>query len=126
MKPFQKNDRVYFRTSYVSHNEGIVLASLQIGNELYLKIKGIGDTIGTQAVLAAHCFHSAEELASYNQMRSTEQYQNYRASIETVNDLVAFMFQHTVSKAEEYTDWEAPAAVCDAARDLLGLKLNIE
>ena len=33
---------------------------------------------------------------------------------------------HTVSRAEEYTDWEARAAACDAAKELLGLDLSIE
>ena len=66
------------------------------------------------------------ELNDYNQQTSDAQVQKYRASIVTVCDLVRFMYNHTVSRAEEYTDWEARAAACDAAKDLLGMNLSIE
>lgn len=125
MKKFQINDHVFFWTAYVPFNEGIVRNSLTTHGGL-LTIEGMGDTHGTQTIAVSNCFHTAEELNAYNQQTSDAQVLEYRASISTVSDLVRFMYDHTVSKAEEYTDWEARAAACDAAKELLGLDLSIE
>lgn len=125
MKKFQIKDHVYFRTAYVPFNEGIVRNILTPHGGL-LTIEGMGNTHGTYTIAASNCFHTAEELNAYNQQTSDAQVLEYRSSISTVSDLVRFMYDHTVSKAEEYTDWEARAAACDAAKKLLGLDLSIE
>lgn len=125
MKNFQINDHVYFRTAYVPFNEGIVTKILTSHGGL-LTIECLSGMHGTQMVAVSNCFHTANELNDYNQQTSDAQVQKYRASIVTVCDLVRFMYNHTVSRAEEYTDWEARAAACDAAKDLLGMNLSIE
>ena len=39
-------------------------------------------------------------------------------------DLVAFMYDHCVACAEEYTDWTARRAVKEIAKEMLGLDLD--
>lgn len=46
-----------------------------------------------------------------------------KAKIKNANDLVAFMYDHCVANAEEYTDWTARRAVKEIAKEMLGLEL---
>ena len=45
------------------------------------------------------------------------------AKIKDASDLVAFMYDHCVACAEEYTDWTARRAVKEIAKEMLGLEL---
>ena len=46
-----------------------------------------------------------------------------KAKIKDTGDLVAFMYDHCVACAEEYTDWTARRAVKEIAKEMLGLEL---
>ncbi len=47
-----------------------------------------------------------------------------KAKIKDAGDLVAFMYDHCVACAEEYTDWTARRAVKEIAKEMLGLDLD--
>ena len=47
-----------------------------------------------------------------------------KAKIKDTGDLVAFMYDHCVACAEEYTDWTARRAVKEIAKEMLGLDLD--
>ena len=47
-----------------------------------------------------------------------------KAKIKDASDLVAFMYDHCVACAEEYTDWTARKAVKEIAKEMLGLDLD--
>ena len=47
-----------------------------------------------------------------------------KAKIKNAGDLVAFMYDHCVACAEEYTDWTARRAVKEIAKEMLGLDLD--
>ena len=47
----------------------------------------------------------------------------YRSQIKSVKDLVVFMYNHCVARAEEYTDWEAREVVAEKAKELLEIEL---
>ena len=48
-----------------------------------------------------------------------------KAKIKDAGDLVAFMYDHCVACAEEYTDWTARRAVKEIAKEMLGLDLEL-
>lgn len=48
----------------------------------------------------------------------------YKSRINTVEDLVKFMFNENVACAEEYTDYEARQAVIEKAKELLDIELG--
>lgn len=48
----------------------------------------------------------------------------YKSRINTVEDLVKFMFNENVACAEEYTDYEARQAAIEKAKELLGIELG--
>lgn len=48
----------------------------------------------------------------------------YKSRINTVEDLVKFMFNENVSYGEEYTDYEARQAAIEKAKELLGIELG--
>jgi hypothetical protein len=48
----------------------------------------------------------------------------YKSRINTVEDLVKFMFNENVTCAEEYTDYEARQAAIEKAKELLGIELG--
>lgn len=48
----------------------------------------------------------------------------YKSRINTIEDLVRFMFNENVAHAEEYTDYEARQAAIEKARELLGIELG--
>ena len=47
-----------------------------------------------------------------------------KEKIKDTSDLVAFMYDHCVACAEEYTDWTARKAVKEIAKEMLGLDLD--
>lgn len=69
-------------------------------------------------------FSSKEDCVQDYQNRFEEKVQDYCKSIKSVPDLVSFMFNHCVSCAEEYTDWEAREAAYRKAKELLGIDLR--
>jgi hypothetical protein len=48
----------------------------------------------------------------------------YKSRINTVEDLVRFMFTENVAYAEEYTDYEARQAVIERTKELLDIELG--
>ena len=123
-KKFQKNDKVFYRTTWVSHNTGIIIGAKNVEGQLYYEIKGTGETFGTQYAKASDCFHTAKELSDGVQAESNALKQKYREEITDVKSLVQFMWNHTVTCAEEYTNWEARWACKEAIKDLLDLDLE--
>lgn len=123
-KKFQTNDKVFYRTTWVEHNTGIIIGEKMVEGQLYYKIKGTGNTIGTDYAKDSDCFHTAKELFDHVESESNALKNKYRAEITDVKSLVQFMFDNTVSCAEEYTNWEARWACIEAAKDLLDLDLE--
>ena len=47
-----------------------------------------------------------------------------KASIQSKDDCIRYMFNHTISCAEEYTDWTARRAIQQIAKERWGLDLE--
>lgn len=50
--------------------------------------------------------------------------EEYKSKINTVEDLVRFMFNKNVAHAEEYTDYEARRAAIEKTKELLDIELG--
>ena len=112
-------DYVYGYDSYGNLQEGKIKQFLESNGVEYVKF-GTGVTLPKSRV-----FLSKEDCIKCYNKNFNDKVVNYCKSISTVEDLVTFMFNHCVSCAEEYTDWEAREACQIKAKELLGLDLNV-
>ena len=68
-------------------------------------------------------YASREELQKELRREEEKEIAEIKSKIKDANDLVAFMYNHCVACAEEYTDWTARRAVKEIAKEMLGLEL---
>ncbi|MBD5583899.1 MAG: hypothetical protein HDQ88_02370 [Clostridia bacterium] len=69
-------------------------------------------------------FRTQSEANRALEAENNKQIEQYCARIHTVEDLVRFAFDETVSTAEEYTDMNARMAFAIKAKELLGIVLE--
>lgn len=69
-------------------------------------------------------YASREELQKELKKEEEKKIAEIKAKIKDASDLVAFMYDHCVACAEEYTDWTARKAVKEIAKEMLGLDLD--
>lgn len=116
-------------------SDRIVRANVQnikISNGVeYAELRGMGgdpdslvDFTGTQGRQFEELFSTRvaleKHIADENAARAAE----IRAQIQTKEDMIRFMFNHTVSCAEEYTDWFARETVKQIALEKWGTRLE--
>lgn len=82
------------------------------------------DDGGNSGCLLKNLYTSREELQKELKKEEEKKIAEIKAKIKDANDLVAFMYDHCVSCAEEYTDWTARRAVKEIAKEMLGLDLD--
>lgn len=82
------------------------------------------DACGSSGVLFDDLYPSKEDLIAAMYKASQEKIAEIKASIRTKEDCIAFMFHHTVSCAEEYTDWTARKAIQEIAKERWNLDLE--
>lgn len=87
----------------------------------YAEIKW--DVGGNSNCLLRNLYSSREELQKEIKKAEEKKISEIKSKIKNVNDLVAFMYDHCVACAEEYTDWTARRAVKEIAKEMLGLEL---
>ena len=81
------------------------------------------DDGGNSGCLLKNLYASREELQK-ELKKEEEKIAEIKAKIKDTGDLVAFMYDHCVACAEEYTDWTARRAVKEIAKEMLGLDLD--
>lgn len=82
------------------------------------------DVGGNSRRLLKNLYTSREELQKEIKKAEEKKISEIKAKIKDANDLVAFMYDHCVACAEEYTDWTARRAVKEIAKEMLGLDLD--
>lgn len=82
------------------------------------------DAYGSQGVFFKDLYPSKELLLQDAAAKEQARVNEIKASIQTMEDCIQFMFGHTVSHAEEYTDWTARRAVKELAAERWGLELD--
>lgn len=90
----------------------------------YVEVKGTRDNYGTQGVKICECYRTKKQLLAGMAAKSDRRFHKFCDQMKTVEDLVRFMYDTTVSCAEEYTDWDARRAAAARAKELLGIDLN--
>ena len=78
---------------------------------------------GNSSCLLKDLYTSREELQKELRREEEKKIAEIKSKIKDANDLVAFMYNHCVACAEEYTDWTARRAVKEIAKEMLGLEL---
>lgn len=91
----------------------------------HVRVKGTGDSFGTTGAKTADCYATKQECIRAKQDADRAEVEAYKAQITDVRELVKFMYDNTVSCAEEYTDWNARKAARERARELLGIDPGI-
>lgn len=82
------------------------------------------DDGGNSGCLLKNLYASCEELQKELKKEEEKKIAEIKAKIKDASDLVAFMYDHCVACAEEYTDWTARKAVKEIAKEMLGLDLD--
>ena len=82
------------------------------------------DDGGNSGCLLKDLYVSREELQKELKKEEEKKIAEIKDKIKNANDLVAFMYDHCVACAEEYTDWTARRAVKEIAKEMLGLDLD--
>ena len=82
------------------------------------------DDGGNSGCLLQNLYASREELQKELKKEEKKKIAEIKAKIKNTGDLVAFMYDHCVACAEEYTDWTARRAVKEIAKEMLGLDLD--
>ena len=76
-------------------------------------------------ILFENLYPTKDALKQAMKKESDERVAAIKAKIHDVNELIAFMYDATISSgAEEYTDWDARRAVKEIAKELLNIDLN--
>ena len=75
--------------------------------------------------MLSDAFVFEEDAREYKRKKEEKMKNDYRNQIHSIQDLVRFMFEHTVSSAEEYTDWTARAVAIEKAKEF-GITLDEE
>ena len=91
----------------------------------YVRMSEVDGHQNNQGFSIDACYPSREALLEGEKAKSNRQVQLYCEKIQSVNDLVEFMFNNTVAPAEEYTNYDARKAAAIRAEELLGLKLEV-
>lgn len=75
----------------------------------YYDLKGV-DIVGSSGGVLENLYLTKDEAVAAYKTKADEKVRGYLAQINTIQDLVAFMFNHNVAYCEEYTDYEARKA----------------
>lgn len=118
---------IWFKAPYVDVNSGIITGIIEHvetpkNKETYVTLNGTNDTFGCTNAHIKDCYPTKKALLDGLNAESDAKTKEYCESIQTINDLVKFCYDHNFS-AEEYTDWEAKKAAEIRAKELLGIDL---
>lgn len=114
---------IWYKTSYVDVNSGIIKEIHTDKGLDCVVVKGTHETRGTQGVRLENCYPTKEALLQALQVDFNNKVKTFCESIQTINDLVKFCYDHNM-EAEEYTEWEARKAAQIRAKELLNIDLE--
>ena len=101
----------------------IALDEVEVSTRKYPYADIEWDDGGNSGCLLKNLYASCEELQKELKKEEEKKIAEIKAKIKDASDLVAFMYDHCVACAEEYTDWTARKAVKEIAKEMLGLEL---
>lgn len=125
MSKFNKNDKIFFEEHWSGTvHTGVIEDIVYENNKTIYKIHDLTCLGHTQRY--EENVYPTEEACQQAIIDKDMAIQNkYAASINSVEDLIQFMYQHTISTgAEEYTDYNARTVARNKAKELLSLDLQ--
>ena len=118
-------DHIWFNQNWAGPSAGTITAFRRSGYTKEMDYAEIHlDNGGMTGALLTDIYTSRKELLEANKKASAAQIAEYKNQMQDIEGLVRFMFNNTVSLAEEYTDWDARDAVKERAKELLGIDLD--
>ena len=91
---------------------------------LLLNVRTInGDFMGSRTVRASKLFDTYDECVDNKNAYNQAIIEAYKNQINSVEDLVRFLYKHPCNGAEEYTEWHAAEAAKQKALELLNIVL---
>lgn len=130
---FKVGDKAYFEESWTENiiggevvEVGMTEATEKHPSEQFVKIKIEGSRYEKRNQLSSKCYPSREAALAAQKSENEAICNKYRESIQSVKDLVKFMYDNNVCNgACEYTDWNARQVAREKAAELLDLDLGI-
>lgn len=110
------NTPVWFTDRWGNIQSGVYLDSMFCCGEMYAVVKFSSGGVMSVPVESLHPTRQ-DCVNAYNECQRSLT-ERYKAEIKDINDLVSFCLSHTVSYAEEYTDYAARQAVIERASEL--------
>lgn len=96
------NDEVWFFDKYGNLRSGKIVEEDKEEEFYTVQCMYIQQTVPIE-----NCFSTVEKCMHSKEQAREQQITKYMKDINSVEDLVRFMYTHAISCAEEYTDWEA-------------------
>lgn len=131
MANFKIGDKAYFEESWTENiiggevvEVGMTEATEKRPSEQFVKIKIEGSRYEKRDQLSSKCYPSREAALAAQKSENEAICNKYRESIQSVEDLVKFMYDNNVCGSEEYTNWNARQVAREKAAELLGLNLD--
>lgn len=91
---------------------------------LLLNVRTInGDFMGSRTVRASKLFDTPAECVAQKNSDNAKIIDDYKNQINSVEDLIRFLYKHPCNGAEEYTEWHAAEAAKQKALELLNIVL---
>ena len=82
-----------------------------------------GDFMGIRTVRVSELFDTYDECVDNKNAYNQAIIDDYKNQINSVEDLVSFLYVHPCNGAEEYTEWHAAEAAKQKALELLNIEL---
>lgn len=122
LEDIEVGDNLYFNTDSNRRGKAVV-------DRIYTE-PGMAPAIGmktrhsTFTVQLHNLFATQRELTEYVKDLEEKCFRERLEKIKTVEDLVRFMYDNTVSEADEYTDEDGRRIAAMKAKELLGIDLD--
>ena len=82
-----------------------------------------GNFMGSRTVRVSELFDTFDECVAKKNSDNAKIIDDYKNQINSVEDLVRFLYKHPCNAAEEYNDWHAAEAAKQKALELLNIEL---
>lgn len=111
-------DNVWYMDTYDNLHSGTIIEFRNNYAAIRESIHNVSHTkVSSLYPSKEDCLHAAEE-------KSQNRIMAFLSDLNTVEDLVRFMYDNVVSSADEYTDWDAQKAAEIAAKNILNIDLR--
>lgn len=122
LKDVKISDTVYYNTD--GYRKGKATVNRIYVDGLIQPAIELKTRYGAFTVKLHNLFATQEELTEHIARTEKERFNKRLNEIKTVKDLVRFMYDNTVSEADEYTDEDGRRIAAMKAKELLGIDLD--